>query len=85
MKTVALVACVVVFVFGCPPAPAMGPGTDYPCGVNGHECVAHRGYCCDEHEDCGDDVPGCQGLTCCYFGDPSLGAERIRRSMTPKH
>jgi hypothetical protein len=43
-----------------------GPGTPYPCGVNGKVCSG--GTCCGENEVCGGDTPksaGCPAGYCC--------------------
>lgn len=36
--------------------PPTGPGTEYPCGVNGHQCSG--GGCCSNSSTC------CDGTTC---------------------
>lgn len=36
--------------------PRTGPGTSYPCGLNGHECP--DGQCCGNAQVC------CDGTTC---------------------
>ena len=53
--------------------PAVGRGTDYPCGVDGVVCPG--AMCCQEEETCGGGFPsvGCPAGQCCFIG---VGAER---------
>lgn len=49
--------------------PKTGPGSDYPCGLNGHSCG--NSMCCDNGSDCGGPVPSCPAGLCCWHGDSS--------------
>ncbi len=62
--------------------PGTGPGTAYPCGVNGVVCLTPQGrpsgFCCDEHNVCGGEQPHtpmtCPVGACCYVGVDSVRA-----------
>ncbi len=51
-----------------------GPGTSYPCGVNGVSCLDMNGQpnhmCCSENETCGGGKysVGCPADSCCFIG-----------------
>lgn len=63
LMLVALVATGCAGPFVTPPS---GPGTDWPCGLQDHQC--HNGACCWADYDCGDLTPGCPADACCYGG-----------------
>lgn len=46
-------------------APPTGPGTEYPCGVNGIVCA--NSMCCWRGDACGG-TTGCPAGSCCYVG-----------------
>jgi hypothetical protein len=50
--------------------PAVGPGSDYPCGVGGTVC-SHE-MCCPPSNTCGGDDPTCPAGSCCFTGDGRL-------------
>lgn len=54
--------------------PAVGPGTEYPCGVGGVPCGG--GMCCPPDYTCGGAFPnvGCPSDVCCFIGVDELGA-----------
>lgn len=56
--------------------PKTGPGTDYPCGVQGLSCGG--GMCCDQNETCGDGsaFSGCGKGLCCFVGEDSAFASK---------
>lgn len=59
VATVAILACDVV-------NPPSGPGTEYPCGIQGKVCP--NSMCCWRGDDCGGDI-GCPAGYCCFNGD----------------
>jgi hypothetical protein len=73
-----LVALMLSIVLACatltPPMPPTGPGTDYPCGINGISCG--NGMCCWRHEECGHSGAWatCPPGMCCNLGN--VGARR---------
>lgn len=84
---VALFTVVVILAFsdGCAPAiltPPTGPGTEYPCGVNGVVCVGAdakpTGMCCPETFVCGGPYPniGCFSGECCANDSAPLDRKR---------
>lgn len=56
-KRIIILVVLAWFLVACawlmPSKPAEGPGTDYPCGVQGISCG--NGFCCWSHEAC---IPG---------------------------
>lgn len=60
--------------------PKTGPGTEYPCGVQGRSCApVAPGKCCSLNEVCGYKGPfsTCPEGYCCYTGGegwPRVGA-----------
>lgn len=46
--------------------PPSGPGTDYPCGLQGRSCG--NGMCCGKSEECGTGL-GCPVGFCCPISD----------------
>lgn len=62
-----------ICVWACGPTihPPTGPGTEYPCGIQGKSCdPVAPGACCSLDEDCGYDGPWstCPAGYCCYNG-----------------
>jgi len=55
-------------------APPTGPGTAYPCGVQGKSCGHHM--CCGQYDDCGGVVLSCPEGYCCYNGEDSMLSAR---------
>jgi len=74
MKTILFAA--LLLLVACPPAPPTGPGTAYPCGVNGVSCGNHM--CCDEGDACGG-TPGCPEGYCCFVGAEKRAMKLQRR------
>jgi hypothetical protein len=78
---IAAIACV-----GPATNPPTGPGTDYPCGLQGHSCGNHM--CCWLDEDCGGQNPsadgktayGCPAKMCCYNGEDTYVAPGGRKA-----
>jgi hypothetical protein len=68
-----LAALAFLLVAACLPETTVktGPGTSYPCGVNGKLCAADA--CCGEDFDCGG-YAGCEPGMCCYVGPENSGA-----------
>lgn len=62
--------------------PRQGPGTAYPCGVNGVTCT--DGKCCGQDESCGGDDPTCPSNSCCYIQDPREGDFARRSRVRPQ-
>lgn len=76
-------------VAACAPSiltPPTGPGTEYPCGISGHQCAG--GGCCSNDSTC------CDGTTCtagyCEFlgvdeavRPDASGARRVVPQYTP--
>lgn len=63
--------------------PATGPGTDYPCGIQGLPCGGHM--CCWQGDVCGGQpLSGCPANYCCFVGDDSdgVGAKPNRKMVT---
>lgn len=55
--------------------PPVGPGTDYPCGLQGKSCGNHM--CCWLDEDCGGGpFNGCPAGYCCYNGGDDTNMTR---------
>lgn len=77
-----------LFAAGCAtPAiltPATGPGTLYPCGVDGQVCP-DTSECCATDEVCGGQpFSGCPEGMCCYAGDDGFGATRAHPQREPQ-
>lgn len=51
--------------------PPVGPGTDYPCGLQGLQCP--DGACCGLNDTCGAAHSRCPAGYCCYNG-PSFAS-----------
>lgn len=73
-KTLAAIFVMAVVV-ACGPNsviyPPTGPGTEYPCGLQGKSCdPVAPGKCCNLDEDCGYTGPWspCPEGYCCYNG-----------------
>ena len=68
-------------------APPSGPGTSYPCGIDGHECLnmagTPNGACCGNWETCGGGKysVGCPADMCCDIGTDGTGV----RLLKPPH
>lgn len=69
LSVLAIVACQSAGVL----TPPTGPGTEYPCGINGHECP--DSMCCDNNSTCCDGTSCTKGY-CEYVGDALFGARR---------
>ena len=61
--------------------PATGPGTDYPCGVDGRQC-SDKG-CCSQSEACGGE-PGCPAHSCCFSGEERSSEPDAGRRVAPE-
>lgn len=79
---------VIVAINGCStPAiltPPSGPGTEYPCGVNGVECESK--LCCPQGFTCGGGTysVGCPKDECCFVEEnPTMGARRNVKQTEP--
>lgn len=61
--------------------PKTGPGTPYPCGVNGTLCTTQH-MCCGPDETCGGEPAsvGCPKGMCCYLGDEGFSPYETRRA-----
>jgi hypothetical protein len=63
-----------------------GPGTEYPCGIDGVVCLDVNGNpnhkCCGENEVCGGTAfSGCPADSCCFTGpSDTFGARKAQRS-----
>jgi hypothetical protein len=62
--------------------PATGPGTAYPCGVDGHACSNKA--CCSNAEVCGGDEIGCPPTMCCFVGEDRTFSFDAGRGMEPQ-
>jgi hypothetical protein len=64
--------------------PKTGPGTSYPCGVNGVSCPGHM--CCGEEDVCGSTGFGaCPEGMCCYAGPDDTLSARPPHPQVPEH
>lgn len=71
--SLAPVAAVLIVIGACGPTihPPTGPGTEYPCGIQGKSCdPVAPGMCCSLDEDCGYEGPwsNCPKGYCCANG-----------------
>lgn len=56
--------------------PKTGPGTEYPCGLQGRSCG--NGMCCGLYEACGGPGVACPEGYCC----PTFGTDRTPKPQT---
>ena len=74
----ALVAVIIAIACGPASRPPEGPGTEWPCGHWGVQCL--NGACCPWAHICGGpNAAGfqrCEPGYCCFDGDPMYGADR---------
>lgn len=61
--------------------PATGPGTSYPCGVDGKVCADHG--CCSQSESCGGE-PGCPAHSCCFTGEERASSPDAGEHVAPE-
>jgi hypothetical protein len=64
--------------------PPTGPGTEYPCGVDGTVCTVQK-TCCPANNTCGGepDAVGCPPGECCFEEGGPFGARRNTK-QTPQ-
>lgn len=77
-------ALVLAFLSSCAELEVQtGPGTSYPCGINGHLCK--NGMCCPlEGDICGGDHPQCPPGMCCFDGDFNGEALGVHMQNKPR-